>query len=98
MLAGADQARVSLELNSNHVSEAVKTYITYKTNELDCRYCYGLTLRHNVEAKLIEKAEDTFLWVSLVCKQLENVPRDQALTTIQDLPPGLHPFYHRIFN
>jgi len=36
--------------------------------------------------------------VSLVCKRLESVHRDKALTTIQDLPPGLHPFYHRIFN
>jgi hypothetical protein len=98
LLAGAEQARVSLELNSNHVSEAVKTYIAYKVNELDRRHRYGLALHHNVESKLIEKAEDTFLWVSLVCKRLENVPRDQALTTIQDLPPGLHPFYHRIFN
>jgi hypothetical protein len=26
------------------------------------------------------------------------VRRDKALTTIQDLPPGLHPFYHRIFD
>jgi hypothetical protein len=25
------------------------------------------------------------------------VRRDKALTTIQDLPPGLYPFYHRIF-
>jgi hypothetical protein len=26
------------------------------------------------------------------------VPRDKALTTVQDLPPDLYPFYHRIFN
>jgi hypothetical protein len=33
-----------------------------------------------------------------VCKRLESVRRDEALTTIQDLPPGLHPFYNRVFN
>jgi len=38
------------------------------------------------------------LWVSLVCERLESVHRDKALITIQDLPPGLHPLYHRVFN
>jgi hypothetical protein len=98
LLVESDQVRVSLELNSKHVSEAVKTYIAYKAAELDHRHSYGQKLRREVETELNKKAEDTFLWVSLVCKRLESVRRDKALTTIQDLPPGLHPFYHRIFD
>ena len=35
--------------------------------------------------------------VSLVCKRLERVRRDEALSTIQDLPPGLRPLYDQVF-
>ncbi|KAJ5740649.1 G-protein beta WD- 40 repeats containing protein [Penicillium malachiteum] len=44
------------------------------------------------------QAEGTFLWVSLVCKRLEDTRPDRVLVTIQDLPPGLHPFYDRILH
>ncbi|KAB8242957.1 hypothetical protein BDV35DRAFT_13685 [Aspergillus flavus] len=98
LLAGHDQVQVSLELNSEHVSEAVKNYITEKVQELDRRARYGETLKREIETKLTIKAEDTFLWVSLVCKELESVHRDMALATIQSLPPGLQPFYDRIFH
>lgn len=57
----------------------------------------GLILQA-IQTELEAKAEDTFLWVSLVCKRLEEVRRDQALSTIQSLPPGLHPFYDRILH
>lgn len=98
LLAGSDQVLVSLELNSKHVSEAVQTYIAFKMDELDRRCSYGETLRRKIQTELTEKAEDTYLWVSLVCKRLESVHREEALTTIQDLPPGLHPLYHRILS
>ncbi|KIM97029.1 hypothetical protein OIDMADRAFT_105875 [Oidiodendron maius Zn] len=98
LLAGSDQVLVSLELNSKHISEAIKTYIAFKMDELD-RHCnYGETLRQKIQTELTEKAEDTYLWVSLVCKRLENVHRDEALTVIQDLPPGLHPLYNWVLN
>ena len=41
LLAGADQVLVSLELNSEHIAKAVKTYIACKTDELDRRQSYG---------------------------------------------------------
>ncbi|EED14601.1 G-protein beta WD- 40 repeats containing protein, putative [Talaromyces stipitatus ATCC 10500] len=98
LLAGHDQVQVNLELNSKCVSEAVKTYITYKVDELSHRHRYGETLRREVETELTEKAEGTFLWVSLVCKRLESVCRDEALATIRNLPPGLDRFYEQILN
>jgi hypothetical protein len=96
LLAGPDQVLVSLELNSKYVSEGVKNYIANKVAELDRRNAYGPIIRQKIQNKLTEKAEDTYLWVSLVCRRLESVHRDEALTTIQDLPPGLHPFYHQV--
>jgi hypothetical protein len=96
LLAGSDQVMVSLELNAKHISQGVATYISYKVAELDRRRGYGPILRRDMEKELVRKAEDTFLWVSLVCKRLEDVGRHQAMTTVRDLPPGLTPYYHRI--
>jgi hypothetical protein len=98
LLTASDQVMVSLELNTGHVSKAVTSYITQKVAELDRRNSYGTALRQQVEAELTAKAEDTYLWVSLVCKRLESVSRAHVLATINELPPGLTPFYHRIFD
>jgi NACHT domain len=98
LLTGSDLELVSLELNSTQVAEAVTTYVTSRAGELDRRQSYGPILRRKVEAALVDKAEDTFLWVSLVCKRLESVRGDKVLAMIQELPPGLHPFYDRILH
>ena len=96
LLAGSDQVMVSLELNMKHISQGVAIYISYKVAELNRRQGYGPILRRDMENELVQKAEDTFLWVSLVCKRLEDVGRDQAIATVRDLPPGLTPYYHQI--
>lgn len=96
LLAGTDQVEVSLELNSNYVFEAVKAYIADKVDELSRYHRYVPSLRKAVETELSAKAEGNFLWASLACKRLESVRKDAALITIQDLPPGLYPFYDRI--
>jgi len=95
LLSGSEQVLLSLELNSEHISKSVNTYITSKVGELDRRYYYGMGLRLEIEAELGAKAENTFLWVSLVCKELEGVDPSKIMTTIQNLPPGLHPLYKK---
>ncbi|KAF2278229.1 uncharacterized protein EI97DRAFT_414568 [Westerdykella ornata] len=97
LLSGSDQVMVSLDLNSEHVAHAVKRYIGARVYELDRRHKYGLVLRQELETKLTEKAAETFLWVSLVCKRLEEVSKANVLDVIDELPPGLTPFYRRIF-
>ncbi|KAJ5160971.1 uncharacterized protein N7482_007975 [Penicillium canariense] len=98
LLAGHEQMQVSLELNSEHISQSVQTYISYKVDELNLRNRYGEALMRKLKTELFAKAEGTFLWVSLVCKRLEDICAEEALATIQDLPPGLHLFYDRILN
>ncbi|RAR13366.1 G-protein beta WD 40 repeat-containing protein [Stemphylium lycopersici] len=98
LLSASDQVMVSLELNSGHVSKAVKSYIAEKVAWLDRRDGYGPALRKQVETELTKKAEDTYLWVSLVCKRLDGVSRINVLATIEELPPGLTSFYRRIFD
>jgi hypothetical protein len=96
LLTENDQVQVSLELNLHHISKAVKSYIEFKVNELYRRHKYPEAMRQRITSELSEKAEGTYLWVSLVCKRLESVHRDEALASIQKLPPGLNPLYHRI--
>ncbi|CRG89233.1 WD-40 repeat-containing protein [Talaromyces islandicus] len=100
LLAGQDQVQISLdgEHNSQSVSGAVEAYIASKVEELSRQHKYGATLKSEIETELTERSEGTFLWVSLVCKALESVCRDDALSTVQSLPPGLHPFYGRVLN
>ncbi|CAG8237735.1 unnamed protein product, partial [Penicillium olsonii] len=97
-LAGHEQMQVSLELNPAHISQSVQTYISYKVDELNLRNRYGEALMRRLKSELFAKAEGTFLWVSLVCRRLEDICADEALATIQNLPPGLHLFYDRILN
>ncbi|KAF1828257.1 hypothetical protein BDW02DRAFT_603580, partial [Decorospora gaudefroyi] len=49
-----------------------------------------------VKQQLRDKAEGTFLWVSLVCKELESVPLYRTRAVLQALPPGLDPLYERM--
>ena len=98
LLPGNGQTHVDLELNSAHVAQAVTVYISRKMKELEHRHRYGETLLETLEAELKERAEDTFLWVSLVCKTLENVHRNEALSTLRHIPPGLDAVYRRILD
>ena len=100
LLARHNQVQVSLNLNSQHVSQSVQNYISFKVDELSQQntHKYGKTLTKQVKDELSRKNEGTFLWVSLVCKRLDGVHPADVLAMIQDLPPGLHPFYDRILH
>ncbi|KAF3924013.1 hypothetical protein ABW21_db0204947 [Orbilia brochopaga] len=90
------QVLISLEDNPKHVRNGIETYISVKVDELHRRCRYGDEIRQRITTELTKKAGDSFLWVSLVCKKLELVHRDNALATIEDLPLGLNPFYDRV--
>jgi hypothetical protein len=97
LLTGRDQIGLSLELNSEHVARGVQAYIAAKVLELDRGKHYGEALRVRLNAELTLKAEDTFLWVSLVCEVLEGIPAKDTLTTVNDTPKGLIKLYQRAF-
>ena len=100
LLLRCDQLQLSLDLNQQHISQSVQNYISFKVNELSQQNTrkYGKALIRKVKNDLSAKTGGTFLWVSLVCKRLEGVHPDNVLAMIQDLPPGLHPFYERILH
>jgi hypothetical protein len=66
------QVRLSLELNAESVSAAVKTYIDYKVTDLAKQKNHILEMQNQIKSYLHVKAADTFLWVALVYQQLKN--------------------------
>lgn len=91
-------AKVSLEVKASHVSRAVAAFVDYKVQRLAARLGYDTTLQAKVQQQLCDKAEGTFLWVSLVCKELEKVPLYRTQEALQALPPGLDPLYERMMS
>ena len=93
------QARLSLELkeNAEHVSHAVDVYIEKKISELE--YLEDEdddALRDQIRHALHQKAQGTFLWVSLVVDELKQVESWNAEQVLEELPTGLDELYHRM--
>ncbi|KUL82100.1 hypothetical protein ZTR_10077 [Talaromyces verruculosus] len=104
LLTTTEQVGIALELNSDYLEAAIKIYVGHKVNELYPSHHYGFETPQRIASELLKRAGGTFLWVSLVCKKLEGsrdgepVSPAEALSTIEDLPPGLHLFYERMFH
>lgn len=91
-----DKVRLCLELNAESISMAVRNYIQYKVVYLAQRKKYNDTVREAVIKHLISNAQDTFLWVALVCQHLENVLKWQTVAKLKSFPPGLDSLYKRM--
>jgi hypothetical protein len=90
------QMKISLELNPTHISRAVATFINTKVKDLAMRKQYDTGLQEEVKNQLYEKAEATFLWVALACKQLGEVPLWRTRSVLKELPSGLEPLYEQM--
>ncbi|KAF4333898.1 vegetatible incompatibility het-E-1 [Fusarium beomiforme] len=90
--------QLRLELNSAAISDAVQRFINIKINELAINKGYSETLRTEIYEHLVANADDTFLWVALVCTELgkHDVPFYLALEVAKSFPPGLEELYHRM--
>ena len=89
---------LQLELNPDSISAAVQTYIDHKVEKLAQLKTYDEKTKDNVRDHLSANADGTFLWVALVCKELEH-PDTQVwhtLDLLKDFPPGLDPLYLRM--
>merc|ERR1711988_669507 len=92
------KVKLLLELNQDSISQAVNSYIKYKTNQLAQRKDYDKRLRDKVLHYLMANADGTFLWVALVCHELMNptVRKRHPDDTLKSYPPGLDPLYGRM--
>ena len=87
---------LSLELNALSVANAVDAFIEYKVLQLTEQKGYSDKTRAGVLRYLSFNADNTFLWVALVCQNLAKIPRWDALASLVRFPPGLDTLYIRM--
>ncbi|KAK5243506.1 hypothetical protein LTS06_010745 [Exophiala xenobiotica] len=90
------KVRLRLELNAEFVSAAVSIYIRHKVHQLAQKKNFGDDTREAVLNHLTFNADNTFLWVALVCDNLENIPRGRIRARLNSFPPGLNSLYERM--
>jgi NACHT domain/Heterokaryon incompatibility protein (HET) len=90
------KVRLCLELNAESVSTAVGIYIRHKVLQLAQRKKYDDKTRDAVLDHLFLNANNTFLWVALVCQNLEKIPRWKTLAKLNAFPLGLDSLYERM--
>lgn len=91
----SSEAKLSLEVNSKTVSQAIENYIDYKVAKVSSLRS-SPTEQVKVRQRLLEKAEGTFLWVDLALRSLHTVLADDAVRRLDEMPPGLPVLYDRM--
>ena len=87
---------LSLELNAESVSTGVSIFIRHKVLQLAKQKDYDGKMQDAVLDYLSLNANNTFLWVALLCQNLENTPRRKTLEKLNRFPPGLDSLYERM--
>lgn len=89
--------RLSLELkdNAEQVSRAVDAYIEYCLSELT-EIQHNKHFRDEVREEMQRKANGTFLWVSLIIKELKEVMSFEILQVLDEVPMQLKDVYRRM--
>ncbi|KAF9767892.1 hypothetical protein IL306_014878 [Fusarium sp. DS 682] len=87
-----------LELNKDSISTAVRIYIRHKVCALVEQKKYDRPTRDVIEKHLVSNANDTFLWVALVCQELESTDIQdwEVPEVIEKIPTGLEALYNRM--
>ncbi|RMJ16016.1 hypothetical protein CDV36_004297 [Fusarium kuroshium] len=87
---------LSLELNAESVSQAVNSYIQHRIHKLRVDQEFGSNYLKLIEDHLSQNAHGTFLWVALVCRQLESSEEWEVRKVLQDSPRDLKELYGRM--
>jgi hypothetical protein len=90
------KVRLCLELNAEAVSRAVIIFINQKVSQLVQRGKYDNKTRDAVREHLALNADNTFLWVALVCQDLAATSKRNVLKKLSLFPPGLDSLYERM--
>lgn len=90
------KVKLSLELNAESISSAVNFYIDKKVHQLSDLKGYDEKTYSGIRDYLFNNANDTFLWVALVCQNLAKYPRWKVLKMLSTFPSGLDSLYERM--
>jgi hypothetical protein len=91
-----NKVRLSLELNADFIADAVSKFVDEKVSRLTHDKKYDEQTRNAVAGYLVSNANDTFLWVALVCQGLEQTSKRHVLRKLETFPPGLSSLYNRM--
>ncbi|WYZ35532.1 hypothetical protein EsH8_X_000179 [Colletotrichum jinshuiense] len=87
------------DLASYHeAKQDIAKCIKERTAELAKTKNYTNKVRIQVSNILREKADGTFLWVGLACKELEDIPSKDAVRVLESIPRGLTSLYKRLLD
>jgi archaellum biogenesis ATPase FlaH len=92
------KVKLSLELNAHSVAAAVDVFIQQKVDQLAQEKGYKAEVQHAVLQHLRLNANDTFLWVALVCQELKTTTKWNVLNKLALLPPELDSLYKRMMD
>ncbi|KAH6652182.1 HET-R [Truncatella angustata] len=101
MLSPASQkVQLSLELNQDSITTAVKVYIRHEAEELRSAKGLDSNKYNHVVDYMNTNADNTFLWVALVVQRLKDakVRARNILSELYRFPPGLSALYQRMMN
>lgn len=90
------QIRLCLELNEKSISTAVNIYIKHQVEQLAQKKKYTDEIKNATQHYLSTKSDSTFLWVALVCENLERISLQSTSQKLHEFPPGLHSVYARM--
>jgi hypothetical protein len=90
------EVSLSLELNAKSVAAAVDIFIQQKVDHLAQEKQYKPEIRHAVLQHLTSNANDTFLWVALVCQNLQATANRHVRKKLALFPPGLDDLYKQM--
>ncbi|KAL6169642.1 hypothetical protein ACJQWK_04652 [Exserohilum turcicum] len=90
--------RLSLELNAESVAAAVDVFIRQKVRRLAQEKRYAPEVQDAVLQHLTSNANDTFLWVALVCQDLKATPKWDVREKLAQFPPGLDSLYRQMLD
>jgi hypothetical protein len=92
------KVKLSLELNRESIAAAVDVFIQQKVDSLAQEKRYKAEVQHAVLEHLRSNADDTFLWVALVCQDLKTTPKWNVMERLALFPPGLDSLYRRMMD
>lgn len=90
-----EATQLPLESRRQLVSEAVNSYINFKVAKLGEQHI-SLSEARRIADELREKSGGTFLWVAIVCKELESAQDFEVMEILQEMPTGLHDLYGKL--
>ncbi|EEU45316.1 uncharacterized protein NECHADRAFT_41312 [Fusarium vanettenii 77-13-4] len=89
-------AVIDLDLAKDQISQAVGAYARYRAECLAVLKNYEDSVRSDIYAYLVFNAGGDFLWVSTVCRELENHPPWDILKFLSSLPAGVLSLYDKL--